>query len=548
VRSTGDLYFLLLVVISEPSCQTCHPGNNSRRDPDLGRTSRRGFVFGFRHSVHASCAELQQMSGMGFAFSAGGAVAALEMVDEATLRAGVEAQTQMLMEGQAWQNVLQIYQRIEDEKKAEVTNLRYCCPVEVERQLERKELVRKTTVKVSTGEFDSDNEYEDSDADGESDSSWRSGSKTERRAKRIKDNEDENGESGSDIEDEDGGEESRCSTPEKGKIVYNDEDLTTPPGPCRGRNNFFGVFFGSADATTVPKAFTIRANSESPSSSVDEEPSPDQGRPICLCSPKTPEEEMAPSTDLLDLFDGCSQSKSAVRGDEEVSTIKQKLALIPDGACTAADFFLAKHEVREARSPESKGCRTTAMPDAMVQNFNSGQTTALICWFDTQQLTIDRTEFAAQISGMNGGRSCNRKNVKDWCHRLRASFPKLMAPKSEQDNRKRERAAGQSGLRARLAVLYQARRGQAELSRQGEHEKKRKAPERNPERKARKKKGMYKFPDGNTIAWDMVHKRKRYERKSKTPLYPARRRARERLCISRLSCPSGSDVLNGHRA
>ena len=41
---------------------------------------------------------------------------------------------------------------------------------------------------------------------------------------------------------------------------------------------------------------------------------------------------------------------------------------------------------------------------------------------------------------------------------MRGHFPKMLAPQSEQDNRKRERAAGQAGLRVQLALQFQGRR------------------------------------------------------------------------------------------
>ncbi len=210
MRSKGELYFWLLVVVIEPSCQTCHPGNNSRRrDPDLGCKADVVLGLDLERRVRASCAKLQQMSPKAFAFSAGGADALLERVDEAALCAGVEAELQVLMQGQAYQEALQIYQLTEDEKNAERTNQQY------------PRLVRRTFPRISHGpEFDAIQEL--------------------------------SGESGSDIEDENGGEQSRCSTPEQGKIVFNEEDMQTPPGPSTAAPHIAAPSRAAFTAAGVP--------------------------------------------------------------------------------------------------------------------------------------------------------------------------------------------------------------------------------------------------------------------------------------------------------
>jgi len=154
------------------------------------------------------------------------------------------------------------------------------------------------------------------------------------------------GESDSDSENEDEklGIESRASTPEKGKPTCDDEDMETPPGPSRGRDHFYGFVFGSADAITLPKGIKSGYSYYSPTSSVEEEPSPDKGRPICSCSPRTPDREpMHPETDLLGLFDGGCESQGKCSASERESIIKQQLCEIPGGVCTAADYFAGIH-------------------------------------------------------------------------------------------------------------------------------------------------------------------------------------------------------------
>ena len=86
------------------------------------------------------------------------------------------------------------------------------------------------------------------------------------------------GESDSDSENEDEnlGIESRASTPEKGKLIFDDDDMKTSPGPRRGVcEHFYGSVFGSADPITKTKGITMGYKSCSPATSSSEEPSPD---------------------------------------------------------------------------------------------------------------------------------------------------------------------------------------------------------------------------------------------------------------------------------
>ena len=92
--------------------------------------------------------------------------------------------------------------------------------------------------------------------------------------------------------------------------------------------------------------------------------------------------------------------------------------------------------------------------------YNAGQTTALVLWYNTQQQSITRPEIALQISGMDGGRTCTGSCIKLWCGNMCRHFPKIMGSTSEQDNRKRERAAGQAGITDKA----KARRGGGKVS------------------------------------------------------------------------------------
>ena len=139
---------------------------------------------------------------------------------------------------------------------------------------------------------------------------------------------------------------------------------------------------------------------------------------------------MRPETDLLDLFDGCSQSNGEWDAGQREASIRQQLSVIPGGAATAADYFDLLHSLDSKRAH-------FLMADTREKLYNAGHTTALVLWYDTQQQSITRPEIALQISEMDGGRTCIGFHIKIWCSTMRGNFPKMLAPLSEQDIRKR---------------------------------------------------------------------------------------------------------------